>query len=117
LTSNFLLKNHIYIPKEEKMAKSLKETIRQLVRETIEEELRIKGEEEAIGDIQNWLTIGNPHGVTKQELIRYLNKDLAKKYGREAVMLAFDTIKKDKGCLVMKKLKDGRQVVKWAKNC
>ena len=100
------------------MTKTLKEQIQKLVKQVIkeqEEELRVWGEQEAIKDLQDWMTIANPHGVTKQEFVKYLNKDLADKYGRDAVMLAFDTIKREKGCLRIKTLKDGREIVVWKK--
>lgn len=103
------------------MAKTLKEKIQRLVKQVIkeqEEELRVWGEQEAIKDLQDWMTIANPHGVTKQDFLKYLNKNLADKYGRIAVMLAFDTIKKEKGCLRIRTLKDGREIVVWNKeNC
>jgi len=64
------------------------------------------------------MLIGNPHGTTKQQFLKYLNQDLIKKYGRDAVILAFDRLRKEKGCLVMKQTKDGRQIVVWSKeNC
>lgn len=94
----------------------IREHVKKFLKEQEEEELRVYGEQEAIQDIKDWMTIANPHGATKQEFLRYLNKDLAKKYGREAVMLAFDTIKRDKGCLVMKKTRDGRTIVVWNKD-
>lgn len=98
----------------------LKEIIRVHVKKFLKEQnekvLRVHGEEEAMQDIKDWMTITNPHGTTRQNFLRFLNKDLAKKYGREAVMLAFDTIKQDKGTIITKKTRDGKIVVAWNKD-